>query len=114
MLQFWTNVKEELDYNMITQKDLARLVGISYNTLQSWITKDRLPDAEQALKIAKELKTSVEYLLTGKNESQSNINPLVQNLIPKLNHLSNENLDLLKLLAEKLQPPQIYKASRGC
>lgn len=114
MLQFWTNVKEELDYNMITQKDLARLVGISYNTLQSWITKDRLPDAEQALKIAKELKTSVEYLLTGKNESQSNINPLVQNLIPKLNHLSNENLDLLKILAEKLQPPQIYKASRGC
>jgi len=114
MLQFWTNVKEELDYNLITQKDLARLVGISYNTLQSWITKDRLPDAEQALKIAKELKTSVEYLLTGKNESQSNINPLVQNLIPKLNHLSNENLDLLKILAEKLQPPQIYKASRGC
>ena len=114
MLQFWTNVKEELDYNMITQKDLARLVGISYNTLQSWITKDRLPDAEQALKIAKELKTSVEYLLTGKNESQNNINPLVQNLIPKLNHLSNENLDLLKILAEKLQPPQIYKASRGC
>ena len=114
MLQFWTNVKEELDYNLITQKDLARLVGISYNTLQSWITKDRLPDAEQALKIAKELKTSVEYLLTGKNESQSNINPLVQNLIPKLNHLSNENLDLLKILAEKLQPTQIYKASRGC
>ena len=114
MLQFWTNVKEELDYNLITQKDLARLVGISYNTLQSWITKDRLPDAEQALKIAKELKTSVEYLLTGKNESQSNINPLVQNLIPKLNHLSNENLDLLKILAEKLQPTLIYKASRGC
>ncbi len=104
MLQFWTNVKEELDYNLITQKDLARLVGISYNTLQSWITKDRLPDAEQALKIAKELHTSIEYLVTGKTEIQSNINPLVQNLIPKLNHLSNENLDLLKILAEKLQP----------
>ena len=54
MLQFWQNVKEELDYNLITQKDLAAAVGISYNTLQSWITKDRLPDAEQALKIAKE------------------------------------------------------------
>ena len=55
MLQFWQNVKEELDYNLITQKDLAAAVGISYNTLQSWITKDRLPDAEQALKIAKKV-----------------------------------------------------------
>ena len=53
MLQFWINVKNELEYNLITQKELASAIGISYNTLQSWITKDRLPDAEQALKIAK-------------------------------------------------------------
>ena len=67
-------------------------------------TKDRLPDAEQALKIAKELHTSIEYLLTGKNENtHCVIKPLVQNLIPKLNTLSNENLDLLKTIAEKLQ-----------
>ena len=50
MLQFWQKVKEELEYNLITQKELAEKIGISYNILQSWITKDRLPDAEQALK----------------------------------------------------------------
>lgn len=59
MLQFWINVKNELEYNLITQKELASAIGISYNTLQSWITKDRLPDAEQALKIAKQLNTSL-------------------------------------------------------
>ena len=53
MLDFWKNVKEELDYNLKTQKELASAIGISYNTLQSWTTKDRLHDAEQALKIAK-------------------------------------------------------------
>ena len=47
----------ELDYNLITQKELAEKIKISYNTLQSWITKDRLPDAEQALRIARELNT---------------------------------------------------------
>ena len=67
MLQFWTNVKDELEYNLLSQKDLAESINISYNTLQSWITKDRLPDAENAVKIAEKLNTTVEYLVTGKN-----------------------------------------------
>ena len=72
MLQFWQNVKEELDYNLITQKDLAAAVGISYNTLQSWINRDRLPNAEQAVKIADALNTSVEFLVTGKSNNRKN------------------------------------------
>ncbi len=103
MLQFWTNVKEELEYNLITQKELASAIGISYNTLQSWITKDRLPDAEQALKIAKQLNTSIEYLVTGKNEEQKGIKTNLQNMIPKLNRLSNENLELIDVIAGRLK-----------
>ena len=103
MLQFWRNVKEELEYNLITQKELASAIGISYNTLQSWITKDRLPDAEQAYKIATELKTSIEYLVTGKNENAKGINPNLLSVIPKLNHLSNENLELIGEIAGRLK-----------
>ena len=54
---------------MMTQKQLAAAVKISYNTLQSWINKDRLPNAEQAVMIAKTLNTSVEYLITGKSSN---------------------------------------------
>ena len=82
---------------------MAAAVGISYNTLQSWITKDRLPDAEQALKIAKELNTNVEYLVTGKNEPQKGIKQNLQEMIPKLNHLSNENLELIGVIAGRLR-----------
>ena len=103
MLQFWQKVKEELEYNLITQKELAEKIGISYNTLQSWITKDRLPDAEQALKIAKQLNTSIEYLVTGKNEEKNGIKKNLQEMIPKLNHLSNENLELIDLIAGRLK-----------
>lgn len=103
MLQFWQKVKEELEYNLITQKELAEKIGISYNTLQSWITKDRLPDAEQALKIAKQLNTSIEYLVTGKNEEKNGIKQNLQEMIPKLNHLSNENLELIDLIAGRLK-----------
>lgn len=103
MLQFWQKVKEELEYNLITQKELAEKIGISYNTLQSWITKDRLPDAEQALKIAKQLNTSIEYLVTGKTEEKKGIKPNLQDMIPKLNHLTNENLELIDLIAGRLK-----------
>ena len=103
MLEFWRNVKDELSYNLITQKELASAVGISYNTLQSWITKDRLPDAEQALKIAQTLNTSIEYLVTGKTAAQKDIKPQVQDLLPKLKNLSDENLDLIGTIAGKLK-----------
>ena len=74
MLQFWINVKNELDYRDITQKELASAIDESYNTLQSWINRDRLPDAEQAVKIAKILNTSVEFLVTGSEIKLNNTN----------------------------------------
>ena len=71
MLQFWKNVKSELEYKTMTQRQLADSIKVSYNTIQSWITKDRLPDAEQAVKIAHALQTSVEYLVTGTHSKES-------------------------------------------
>ena len=57
----------------MTQRQLADSIKVSYNTIQSWITKDRLPDAEQAVKIAHVLKTSVEYLVTGSDFRDSSV-----------------------------------------
>lgn len=65
MLDFWINVRNELEYKGLSQKDLALKINESYNTLQSWINKDRLPNVEQAVKIAELLNVSVEYLVKG-------------------------------------------------
>ncbi len=67
MLKFWIRVRDRLDYLGFSQKELAEQIQESYNTLQSWISKDRLPNAEQAVKIALTLQTSVEFLVTGKS-----------------------------------------------
>ena len=67
MLSFWIRVRDRLDYFGLSQKELAGKIQESYNTLQSWINKDRLPNAAQAVKIAWALQTSVEFLVTGKN-----------------------------------------------
>lgn len=68
MLDFWINVKNELEYKGISQKELAVKIDESYNTLQSWINRDRLPNVVQAVKISKILNTTVEYLVTGKKQ----------------------------------------------
>ena len=66
MLDFWRRVKELLDYKDLTQRELAEKIHEQYNTLQSWINRDRLPNAEQAVKVADALNTSVEFLVTGR------------------------------------------------
>ncbi|MDY5682780.1 MAG: helix-turn-helix transcriptional regulator [Treponema sp.] len=72
MLDFWLRVKDKLDFQDSTQRDLAQNINESYNTLQSWINRDRLPNAEQAVKIAEALNTSVEFLVTGKSSNKKN------------------------------------------
>ena len=74
MLDFWLRVKDKLDFQDSTQRDLAQNINESYNTLQSWINRDRLPNAEQAVKIADALNTSVEFLVTGKSNNRKNDN----------------------------------------
>ena len=68
MLLFWRNVKDILDFEGMTQKELASAINESYNTLQSWINRDRYPDAQQAVTLAKTLRTSVEFLVTGDSD----------------------------------------------
>ena len=68
MLDFWSRVRDRLDYKGMTQKDLAAQIDESYNTVQAWINKNRLPNAEQAVRIADAVSSSVEYLVTGKSK----------------------------------------------
>lgn len=88
MILFWNNVRAKLEYKGISQKELAALINESYNTLQSWINRNRLPNVEQAVKIAQVLNTSVEYLTLGKDEKiksdNSEIIHLLETAIDKL------------------------------
>lgn len=89
MLNFWINVKSELEYKGISQKELAASINESYNTLQSWINRDRLPNAVQAVKISEALGTTVEFLVTGTN--------------PKKIKDNNETIKLLEQAIENLK-----------
>jgi transcriptional regulator with XRE-family HTH domain len=62
---FWENVKREIKNQNTTQEWVAKRAGISFNTLQGWISKGIYPRVNEAVRIAVSLNISVEYLVSG-------------------------------------------------
>ena len=87
---FVEHLKEELLSQDLTQKELAEKTNISVNTIRGWFSKDLIPDVFTAVKIAKTLNTSVEFLVTGnaptfpKDESKEKAVELAQEIIKTL------------------------------
>ena len=48
--------------------DFYQYVGIAKNSLTNWSKRNTIPGADVAVRIAQYLNTSVEYLVTGKEE----------------------------------------------
>jgi len=68
MMGFKENLKSELLYKGIMVKELSALTKIKRHTLDNYLnTHNSIPNAETAVKIAKALGVSVEYLVTGKD-----------------------------------------------
>lgn len=71
---FAENLKVELIYNGYKIKEFADIMHIPYTTMLSYVnSQNNLPRADVAVKIAKSLHTSVEYLITGKDIDHSKV-----------------------------------------
>jgi transcriptional regulator with XRE-family HTH domain len=68
-LFFWEQVNKTIKSSGVKQEWLAKKAGIKFQTLRSWVSKDILPRADDAVKIAKELGVTVEYLIEGHHSS---------------------------------------------
>ena len=62
---FWGTVKKHVKTKKTTLEWLAKDSGISPNTFQGWVSKNRFPRADIAVRIALSLDTSVECLVGG-------------------------------------------------
>ena len=68
---FRENLKSELLYQDMMVKELAQITGISRHTLDNYLNvRENMPTADVAVKIAKALGVSVEYLVTGEEAQQ--------------------------------------------
>ncbi|MDR0443016.1 MAG: helix-turn-helix domain-containing protein [Treponema sp.] len=68
---FRENLKTELVYQNIMVKELAQITGISRHTLDNYLNvRENMPTVDVAVKIAKALGVTVEYLVTGEEMAQ--------------------------------------------
>lgn len=56
---------DELNYQNISYKAFATKIGISVSTLNMYLYRNSMPSADIAVKMARALHTTVEYLVTG-------------------------------------------------
>ena len=68
--KFRENLRNELNYQGITVKELSAKTGIPIATLDCYLgARATVPSADAAVKIAKFLKVSVEYLVIGEDKN---------------------------------------------
>ena len=71
-MTFYDNVKKLVKKEThTTLESFISALGINYGTYQTQRKSGNLPRADEALKIAEALNTSVEYLITGKQPEGS-------------------------------------------
>ena len=103
MSNFWRRVDEELEYKGLNRSYLAKECGFSLTNIGQGIKLGSTPSAETAVKIAKVLDVSVEYLVTGEVKAETESNPKL-NIINQASEIrARKLLNLFTNLSERDQ-----------
>ena len=79
-------MKNELNYSGMLVKELADKTGLKKHTIDNYLSiRGRMPAADAAVRIARVLGVSVEYLITGKettpDKSYVHFSPEIRNMV---------------------------------
>lgn len=112
---FLQRVLEEMDFLQVSKAELSRAIEVPDPTVRSWFTKDSIPAADTALKIADFLNVSLKYLVTGeKDESKKSkieLSDFEKNLLREAAGLLPE--DKVELMAYIDMKKSMYRALKG-
>ena len=100
-------MRDEIEYRGLLVKEVSAAVGISNSTFLSYIdARGVLPNVETAVKIAKYLGVSVEYLVDGESDSQINSASAIHSEKMQLNEsydkLSSHDKTILVKIADAM------------
>jgi len=102
-MTFNERLREEIEYKGIVIKEISAKIGISNNTFLSYInSRNVMPNVETAVKIAKALDISVEYLVTGEDSFYSEKNKQIKEITRDLSSLDLKTLESLKKMIHAL------------
>jgi len=67
-MSFRDNLREAIDFSGLEQKELANKANMSLRNIENYLRENAsIPSADKAVKIAKVLGVTVEYLVTGED-----------------------------------------------
>ncbi len=110
-MTFRDRLREQIDYCGFLDKEVASMAGISKRTIDSYVGSEAcMPSAEVAVRIARVLGVTVEYLVTGEKDSRTLqnseadiYNEKTRNLLKHFSKLSDHDKDLLVSFAETME-----------
>jgi transcriptional regulator with XRE-family HTH domain len=109
---FKENLKSELAYQDMLVKELAALTGISRHTLDNYLNiRGHIPSADIAVKIARALGVSVEYLVSGEENppGKNSLGPEIRLLIQNIQQLDEKDLKMICSIAQLYKKQQKNK-----
>ena len=95
---FKENLKSELAYQNILVKELATMSGIGKATLNNYLSaRGYMPSANAAVKIARALGVSVEYLVTGEENGsgKASMGPEIRSLVQNFKLLNEDDRKMI-------------------
>ncbi|MCI1210171.1 MAG: helix-turn-helix domain-containing protein [Treponema sp.] len=115
-MSFRKRLKDEIAYQGLQLKEVAARANISKRTLDTYVDKrERMPAADVAVKLARALNVTTEYLVTGDDGKIENGRALVlyhkyENIIELLEKLDAKDINyveaMIEGIVEKNQNPE--------
>lgn len=104
MNNFKTRLRAEIEYSTLLQKEVAALAGISKRTLDMYVgNRSSMPLADAAVRLAKVLGVSVEYLVNGENDkTSSHLSQQQKNILEAFNQLSEQDKYVIEQVIRSL------------
>lgn len=104
-MTFRERLREQIEYCGLLDKEVAARAGITKRAIDSYVGSEAcMPSAEVAVRLAKVLGVSVEYLVTGAEDEKPAAKPNdnAANLMRHFSQLSERDQSLLVSFAESM------------
>ncbi|MBR4599891.1 MAG: helix-turn-helix transcriptional regulator [Treponema sp.] len=95
-MNFWKKVDEELSFLGKSRKELANAMGFDAAIISFGIKRNSVPAADTALKVARFLGVSIDYLLDmNEEQNQNTSNQQISEIENRLRRFSQNDLNVI-------------------
>ncbi len=106
METFADRLREEMDYSGLTRKELAYKADIKIRALDMYLgTQGSMPPADVAVRLAKSLNVTVEYLVNGEvnGKTLERKSAQIEHLVASVKALSDFDVETLQIIVDRMK-----------